>query len=156
PAWLKPLFYPDSFLLRFDSLAFGCLAAVLLMHRRAVLEKFLNRSPYLTFLTGLFLVVIPELSFHRMSIVLWFESKYTIQALGFLILLLHSVVAAGLAVYRPLNWAWVRHIGVLSYSIYIWQHLLWPGPTLFDPWWGLGLWIVFLWALAATSYYGLE
>jgi peptidoglycan/LPS O-acetylase OafA/YrhL len=85
-----------------------------------------------------------------------FESS--LQALGFSILLLHSIVAPEWAVYRILNRKWIRQIGVWSYSIYIWQQLFWRPPSFWGlnhVWW-MGLWIVPLSAVTLLSYYGLE
>jgi peptidoglycan/LPS O-acetylase OafA/YrhL len=77
---------------------------------------------------------------------------------GFCILLLHSIVAPEWGFYRVLNWAWVRQIGIWSYSIYIWQQLFWGAPPIWGlgrVWW-MGLWAIPLLAVTLISYYGLE
>jgi len=59
----------------------------------------------------------------------------TFQACGFSILLVQSIDNPSFYFYRVLNLAWVQWIGVLSYSIYIWQMIFCTSPslTVLDP-----------------------
>gem|GEM_PF-7076820 len=86
------------------------------------------------------------------------ELGSSLQAFGFSIFLLHSVLKPKAMFYRALNWKWIRQIGVLSYSLYIWQQLFWSPPHIFglERFWWAGLWIPPLFVVAAISYYGLE
>ena len=143
----------------FDCLALGCASAILFAHRREMVEKGLNQYPWATLATGIALIFFPHYSSALpLKPVLADEAGPTIQALGFSILLLHSVLAPGWFCYRALNWGWVRQIGIWSYSIYIWQQLFWGPPRCFglNHFWWMGLWIFPLFAVTLASYYGLE
>ena len=154
---LKPVFFGNAFFKYFDSLALGCVCAVLLFHQRETIECRLKRWAFLTAGTGATLVLLPF--FHwPLKDALAVEFNPSIQALGFSILLLHSVIAPEWKFYRLLNWSWVRRIGVWSYSIYIWQQLVWKPPQSFglDRIWWIGLWMIPLFLITIVSYYGLE
>ncbi len=118
------LFQDFSFFARFDSLAFGCLAAVFFVHSRPVLEAFYQKNTRLIAGGGMTLLFVPTLlkSLH-MGQDFQAAGTYSLQALGFSLLLLQSIFHPDRGLYRFLNWKWVSHIGVLSYSIYIWQQL---------------------------------
>jgi peptidoglycan/LPS O-acetylase OafA/YrhL len=85
----------------------------------------------------------------------------SMQAMGFSLLLLQSIFYPQSGFYRFLNWKWVAHIGILSYSIYIWQQMFCaPGEPVLGV---QGAWYVsfpgcILAALLAAhaSYYLLE
>ena len=56
-----------------------------------------------------------------------------IQSFGFIFLLLQSVLLPEFKPFKILNHRWLVGIGILSYSLYIWQQLifvLWPFPQL--------------------------
>lgn len=84
----------------------------------------------------------------------------TVQGCGFALLLVHSVVSPMLGAYRFLNWHWVSRIGVLSYSVYIWQQIFCTNPAVFGlpPVWWLSFpaWLIGAFSVAIMSYYGLE
>jgi peptidoglycan/LPS O-acetylase OafA/YrhL len=85
---------------------------------------------------------------------------HTLQAAGFAILLLDSVIAPEKSIYQFLNHRLVKHIGVLSYSIYIWQQIF-CNPQLLglnpQTWWmSFPGWLVPGVLVALLSYYGLE
>ncbi len=143
----------------FDCLAFGCFGAVLFAHRRGVLEWYLKARPFWTVALGIALILFPHIaSLLSAKTVTVTQLGPSFQALGFTILLLHSVLAPEWGPYQLLNLEWVRRIGVWSYSLYIWQQLFWRSPQIFGlnrVWW-MGAWIVPLLAVALLSYYGLE
>jgi peptidoglycan/LPS O-acetylase OafA/YrhL len=143
----------------FNCLAFGCLGAVLFAHHRKMIEEYLKRLPFLTAGLGIGLILFPYLSsFLPLKAITVEHLGPSFQALGFTILLLHSVIAPEWGLYRILNWEWVRRIGVWSYSLYIWQQLFWRSPQSFGLnhiWW-MGVWLVPLFAVTLLSYYGLE
>lgn len=91
---------------------------------------------------------------------LMFSLGPTLQAPGMAILVLQSVVMPGWGLFRALNWWWVRRIGVLSYSIYIWQQLFCTKPTVFGlgaVWWmSFPGWLVPVFAISFIFYYGFE
>lgn len=82
----------------------------------------------------------------------------TLQAIGFAILLLQSILFP--QIFKPLNWPAVKTLGVLSYSIYIWQQLFWQNPESFgfQKVWFMTFpgWFLTTGLVAVFSYYGLE
>jgi peptidoglycan/LPS O-acetylase OafA/YrhL len=159
PLIFQPLFYKYSFALRFDSLAFACACAILLAHKHEIVEEKLKVKPWLTASAAIMLIIVPEELFMFFpSATIGIEIKTTLQALGFSILLLHSTLAPHWNFYRALNWKWIRQIGILSYSIYIWQQFFWRTPSFFNLnriWW-MGIWLIPLSLTVIVSYYGLE
>ena len=75
-------------------------------------------------------------------------------------LLLHSVLSPRRFCYRALNWKWIGQLGILSYSIYIWQQIFCTKPEVFGVatvWWmSFPGWLVPAFAAAFASYYLLE
>lgn len=84
----------------------------------------------------------------------------TFQAVGFAILLLQSVTLPAFPAYRCLNWKLVSGLGVLSYSVYIWQQLFCaPAATygVAPRWWlSYPTWLLAALAAATLSYFCLE
>jgi peptidoglycan/LPS O-acetylase OafA/YrhL len=155
---LKPFFHWHS-LRSFDCLALGCACAVLFAHYREPVERCLKRHHLLTAVVGLAMVLFTFYSMYfPLKPVALAELVPVIRAVGFCILLLHSIVAPEWGFYRALNWSWVRRIGIWSYSIYIWQQLFWAAPPIWglDRVWWMGIWILPLFAVTMISYYGLE
>jgi peptidoglycan/LPS O-acetylase OafA/YrhL len=167
PAGLENLFNGSSFFCNFDSLAFGCLSAIFLAGKRMVLTGLFPKKPALLFVAALLLVEVPHFTefFHLPGLVrvLLITCGPTLQALGFSAFLLHSLLQPDWPGYRPLNWKWVGWLGMLSYSLYIWQQIfcfrVWAGPDVWkdfpDALWAW-LWLVPALAVACLSYYGLE
>ena len=163
PLVLTPAFPHFSFLNYFDSLAVGCACAMLLAQDWKCLEKQLTRSSQLTGVIGLTLILSPY-GFLKLP----FSGKHslligvgpTLQAFGFAILILHSIVSPSTSFYRMLNWTWLCWLGVLSYSLYIWQQLFCASPEIFgwkQMWWmSFPGWLLPVFIMAITSYYGLE
>ena len=171
----KALLGPWSFFNNADSLAIGCLLAMLLARERVRVSAFLGVRPLLVPACGLLLLLAPVL-LHLQSLQSILTSVHptvahgcslvniltdrTLQSLGFAMLLLQSIVAPQFPIYRILNLRPVMHLGVLSYSIYIWQQLFctWPenyGMTV--SWWNsYPLWFVPALLVALLSYYALE
>jgi peptidoglycan/LPS O-acetylase OafA/YrhL len=128
-----------------DCLGWGCLGAFALASWKARLEELATKYSPIIFPVCFSMVLVPYLV--RMGT--------GIQAVGFIGLLLHSVLSPGWVFYRVLNTRWMDRIGVLSYSIYIWQQFvwaLWP-PFLGRVWF---LWIPAAFGVAWMSYEFLE
>jgi peptidoglycan/LPS O-acetylase OafA/YrhL len=162
PESLHYLFASGSFFLQFDALAYGCVAAVLFARRREVLKIIFERNPRVIAAGGISLVLAPA-ALHAVHFPGRFQAagSDSLQAIGFSFLLLQSVLHPGRGFYRLLNWKWVKHVGVLSYSIYIWQQMFCgTGETVFgvkDAWWtSFPVWILFALLAAHASYYLLE
>ncbi len=156
------LFQWGSFFTRFDCLAYGCIGAVLLAYNREKTVIFFQKKVGLKIFVVMSLIAFP--TFFR---VLHFPASIqaacgnSFLALGFIALLLHSVLNPGLVIYRWLNWNWVAHLGVLSYSIYIWQQMFCgTSLTVFgmtDAWWTrFPVWILCALVAAHASFYLLE
>jgi peptidoglycan/LPS O-acetylase OafA/YrhL len=128
-----------------DCLAWGCLGAFALAAARAKLTAFAEKHSAAIFPVCFSMVFIPWLV----------RLGAGIQTVGFVGLLLHSVLCPEWMFYRVLNYKWMDRIGVWSYSIYIWQEFvwwLWP-PFLEKVWF---LWIPATCGLAWLSYEFLE
>ena len=159
PAVLHPLFQYFSFLNYFDSLAVGCLVAVFLNRHELQIAALLNKLKSQSIFLGLVLILIPYtftklLRFGIFTVPL----GDTFQALGFAILLLQSILSPQL--FKPLNWPVIKTLGVLSYSIYIWQMIFCSNPQSFgfSNVWFMSFpgWLLAAVLVAAASYYGLE
>lgn len=155
---LKPVLSWNS-LQSFDSLAFGCASAVLFARRREVIEPLLKRHSPLAAGLGITLIAFPYISnWLPLRAVAVAQLQPSLQALGFSILLLLSLVSPDWGFNRTLNRQWVCRVGIWSYSLYIWQQLFWGSPHflgLNHIWW-MGAWLIPLFAVALLSYYGLE
>jgi peptidoglycan/LPS O-acetylase OafA/YrhL len=155
----QPLFSTYSFLNYFDSLAVGCIAAILWARQESTISDRLSRKPVSAYCVALLLILIP----HALSrfLQLWFLTvplAPTLQAVGFGILLLASISQP--QHFKLLNWTIVRQIGILSYSIYIWQQIFCGDPRVFGlsgaPWMSFPWWLVPVFLVATVSYFGFE
>jgi peptidoglycan/LPS O-acetylase OafA/YrhL len=176
PAHWECLFNRDSFLSACDSLAWGCLAAFAFNFRRPPLERFCRRR-FAPFLLALLFVCLPFLwrslsgRFQAggndsaqaigFSLLIQAGGNDSAQAIGFSLLMLHSVLQPNFGWYRWLNWKWVSQLGILSYSIYVWQQMFCgTGEMVFgvkDAWWTrFPVWILVTLVVSAASYYLLE
>ncbi len=162
PEFLHILFQGGSFFARLDSLAYGCLAAVLLARWRAQMECHLSQRALGITLAAVALVFLPAL-LHQIPFARSLQTAFSssVQAIGLSSLLLQSVLRPSWFTYRALNWRWVQHLGVLSYSIYIWQQMFCgTGATVFgvpDAWWDhFPMWLLVVFLVAHASYYLLE
>ncbi len=163
PDSLAVLFNTGSFFVRCDSLAYGCLGAVLFTQWRSGLEWFFARYVGRVAILGVLLIVTPVglrlLHVPARVEALTFDSM---QAIGFGLLLLQSLFHAGQGFYRALNWPWIRQLGILSYSIYIWQQMFCGGdPAVFgratNAWWThFPIWILTALVAACISYFVVE
>ena len=145
----------------FDSIAVGCVAAMLLFHKRMEVKQFLtvNFSKWLP--ACLLMLVLPmlwlQIHFPARLQALFSDSM---QAFAFSLLLLDSVLNPDRTFYRFLNNRLICQIGVLSYSLYIWQQIFctsyfWLPQRHF--WWlSFPGWLVPTFLVAAVSFYCLE
>jgi peptidoglycan/LPS O-acetylase OafA/YrhL len=161
PWFLDPLLRQFSLFNCFDSLAIGCAAAFLLHHRWKWIEDNLAIQPWLPFLAGVVLVVTPHFLW-RLARFSFFTVPFrnTSQAIGLMILVVQSVTSPKWGPYPILNWKPVVWVGVLSYSLYIWQQIFCTTPSEYglpSVWWlSFPEWLLPVLAVAALSYYGLE
>ncbi len=161
PLFLYPVTRHFSFFSYFDSLAIGCAAAILLARRRELVGKYLEQRPRKALVTGLGLMLVPYvlMKLHWLQTVM-VPLAYSSQAFGFAALLLLSILFPQWGAFRILNWRWVCRIGVLSYSIYIWQQIFCSPPESFGlgaVWWmSFPGWLVPAFGVGFVSYYGFE
>ena len=117
------LFQENSTFLYLDAIGYGCLGAILLDSRPDDLKNFFARYALPVFFLSCLLLIIPEVAGLGVGV----------QSLAFIFLVLQSVVTPEFKPFKFLNNRWVVKIGVLSYSLYVWQqlvYLLWPFPNL--------------------------
>lgn len=157
--WVSPFFQRYSSFNYFDSVALGCMSAVLLVRHHDEARMILARFPRTILFSGAAFIVAPQILV-KSFVAAWLTVPLgsTFQAIGFSLLLLLSVFSPQF--FKPLNWASVRQIGLLSYSIYIWQMLFCMDPRdyglphvwflSFYGWWWTALFV------AICSYYCLE
>jgi peptidoglycan/LPS O-acetylase OafA/YrhL len=159
PAFFHALFTWSSFLNYFDSLAVGCLTAILLTRNEPQISALLNQSKWKSILPGLALVLIPYILNKLFPDKIFISSLEPIfQAVGFVILLLQSILSPQF--FKPLNWPVIKNLGILSYSIYIWQMIFCSDPQNFG-WshvWFMSFpgWLLAALLAATLSYHGLE
>ena len=125
-AYLLPVYQFEQQYLRLfhstmDALAVGCVAAIWMRdpEQRRRIESLLRlplpaACAYLTVSTLLADALPP-----------WYQCLFGVDLTVFsiVILMLYVVVHAAGAPGRVLNWAPLRHIGVISYSLYLWQQI---------------------------------
>ena len=169
---LQSLFSGRSFFDNADALCLGCLLAVLLMREQGAVRRLMLGRPVLVMAAGAGLVLLPNgiswmLTHNALPALaakaLWavhFFLGRTLQSIGFAMLLMQSILAPRWGFYRLLNTSAVCQIGVLSYSLYIWQQLFCTKVEEFGlgPVWWMShpFWLIPAAAAAVISYYGLE
>ena len=159
PDALSPFFEDFSSFFYFDSLAIGCMAAVLYVkYNREILIMFSKHGTAIA-LTGATFILGPYIleKLYLAHLFTTFAGNF-FQAIGFAMLLLQSIFFPRF--FKPLNWAITRQIGVLSYSIYIWHMLFCSNPQSFglSHVWFMSFrgWLVAVFLVATVSYYCLE
>lgn len=166
------LCHERSFFNNADSLAIGCLAAILLSGNEQGLRALLSTRRWVVTALGVLMIVEPYVMhwvsdrawlpgvMKGLGWAAWFGLGRTIQSVGFTLLLLQSILLPSWGLYRCLNWKPVVTVGVLSYSLYIWQSLFYTHPDrlgLPDVWWmTYPLWMVPAIGAAIVSYHCLE
>lgn len=116
-----PIFNSHSFITIYDGLAIGCLGAILLSEFTIAIGNFYKKHNYLLFIASAILIVLPA-TFWQINLLKGLQPlQDTLQCSGFLIVMLQSILNPGFFVYKVLNLKFVQHIGVISYSLYIWM-----------------------------------
>tara|TARA_R110002051_G_scaffold146786_2_gene219571 strand:+ start:50493 stop:51590 length:1098 start_codon:yes stop_codon:yes gene_type:complete len=107
---------------RFDSILYGCLLAVL--QRRAVTNRLFptTRWSQILILGSAFAVIFFTLIWREPV----FRStlRYSLQGLALMPLFHYAVTQPRMKLFQPLNWGWVRWIGVMSYTFYICHYVI--------------------------------
>jgi peptidoglycan/LPS O-acetylase OafA/YrhL len=156
----SPIYLYAAFDTRMDSLAIGSLLAVSIRTGRA--RRFVEivcahwSLPFLTFAGFALSMAMPSLAH---GVTYWNVEGFTVESVLAAILIVQMVVLGSHACWAWISWGWVRFIGTISYSWYLYNAI---GPdavnrsplgqtVLRAP---LGLVAGFL--LASASYYFVE
>ena len=100
-----------------DCLGWGCLAA--LFFNEKLFENYSNFHKTISFIVGFGLLAIPY----------FIGIGKGLQAFGFIYLMVQSVRFHNWGVYKILNLKIIEKIGIISYSIYVWQQMVvWAWP----------------------------
>jgi hypothetical protein len=139
PPEVAHLFAWSSFLYNCDSLALGCFAGILYFSKTEWIATIYRRYPIRLFSLGLLCFAVPYVSSRLFILgVFTVPRGYTFEIFGVAILLVQSIFHPTAFFYSVLSYDWVRWIGVLSYSIYIWQQIFCSSPETFglgQVWW---------------------
>jgi len=115
----------EAFDTRVDHILMGCLLAIALETRRFTrLWRIACASPYMTLVTILLMVVavrgngLLHLRDYRDSV------EFVVVPVLCAILIAQLVAFPSHAVTSHFNWAWMRYLGKISYSIYLYQQLV--------------------------------
>ncbi len=106
---------------RFDSLLWGCVLALMLW-KTDLGARMPDRS-------GMWLLIGCALAILAVTFIIRDEAfratwRYTFQGASLFILFHYAVARADLPLFRPLQWAWVRRVGVWSYTLYLCHHVI--------------------------------
>jgi peptidoglycan/LPS O-acetylase OafA/YrhL len=113
-----------------DTIMFGCVVALQWDEIRSYRFVRSLLKPFVFAFSVVFVVVCsPYLSFRFGGRYDW-TIGYTLQSLLIALMLIHVVTLSKSPVGRLLNLRLIRHLGVISYSLYLWQQLF-TGPRAF-------------------------
>jgi len=161
PPGFRHLFSEFSFFNNFDALALGCAAAYAFARWPARIEAALAGRPWTVAAAALALVLVPYgLTRALKAGAFTVPFAYSCEDLGITVLILQSIIRPGFGPYPLFNWAPVCRLGILSYSVYLWQQLFsTPAANFGMPrvWWlAFPGWLLPCAVAAVVSYYGLE
>ena len=158
PWLIHPLFHAHSSLVNFDSLDVGCIAAfALAKHESRLLAFTAGKKLFLVIAIGVLLIAIPSLDMPFIFPIVAVAGNL-FQTMGFVVLLVSSILHP--SYFKPLNWNVVTQVGLVSYSVYIWQQIFYAAPEAYavaNVWWmSFPGWLLPALAAGFASYYGFE
>jgi peptidoglycan/LPS O-acetylase OafA/YrhL len=157
PAWLFP---PHSFFNYVDSIALGCTGAILFATSSSWLKHIEQRRSLWSTLALFFVLGPYALQKLQLAGKLNVPFGPGLQAVGLTILIMQSIASPRAWAFRGLNVAPVCWLGVLSYSLYIWQQIFCSGAAAFGVahkvFLTFPLWVLAALLVATVSYYGFE
>jgi peptidoglycan/LPS O-acetylase OafA/YrhL len=106
---------------RMDALMFGCLAA--LLEGGTVLEAVYVRLRPAAFGFPLFVFVVSPQLEHRFGGAYTYLVGYSLVGFSIAMMMLYAIRESQTAIARLLNSRELVHLGVISYSLYLWQQL---------------------------------
>jgi peptidoglycan/LPS O-acetylase OafA/YrhL len=136
---------------RLDTIMFGCAIALVYDHQvfDRLLKKFLH--PALAMFAAFFFLVLSPYIEARFAARFTWPIGYTLRGVCVSVVLLYVVRNPVSVAGRFLNSRLIRHLGVVSYSLYLWQQLF-TGPRTF--WFPLNLLAIL--ACAEASFFLIE
>lgn len=145
-----------SFLHHMDMLAIGCLGAIIIWRNPKISSLFVTKWR-LVLPLSIMLLTIPYAARNIQGLGIETVFGPTMQAFGFLLLLVLSISYPSLIYFKPLQYAPVVWLGTISYSLYLWHSVFLTGRYFGDGE-NLLIYIGFPVSLcvAALSYYFLE
>jgi peptidoglycan/LPS O-acetylase OafA/YrhL len=118
----SPIYLYAAFDTRMDSLAIGCLLAISIRTGRA--SRFVHfvcahwSLPFLTFAGLALSMAMPSLA---SGFTYWNVEGFTVESVLAAILIVQMVVLGSRACWAWISWGWVRFIGTISYSWYLYN-----------------------------------
>ncbi len=134
---------------RLDTIMFGCLMA--LLYDNATFNRIVRPllRPSLVLFSAAFFVIASPLLDARFEARYSWPVGYTLRAVCVSLVLLHVVRNPASPAGRVLNSRVLRHVGLISYGLYLWQQLFTEPSALRWPW------IIILTVLCAELSYQL-
>lgn len=151
--WINEL----TFFERIDAIAIGCLFALYKNEILNVLGKHLRWLFYTSLVLLVIIPYVPELTkvLHLDIIIIGFiGTDKTLGNLLIALILIHSVFGGQTLWYNFLNLKWMNYIGMLSYSIYLWQQFfIYESPYWYNQY---PFNLIYIAVAALLSYYLIE
>lgn len=151
-----------SFFNRCDSIAVGCLLAFLVAIRGRQLESLCIKYHRLLLGCAILLIIVP-LTLTRLFLLgpLTVPFATTSYALGISLLIMNSIFLPKLIYFSWLEWKPIVAIGMMSYSIYLWQQIFCTNPKEYGlhytPWFlSFPYWLFPVFIIAFLSYNLIE
>ncbi|WP_413874970.1 acyltransferase family protein [Albidovulum sp.] len=107
---------------RFDSILFGCLLA--LLERDGVAGRFLPTDTRRLTPVLLGALVVLALSILARDVTFRSTLRYTVQGGALMVVFHYAVTRPDYWLFRPLNFGWVKTLGLYSYSIYLAHYVI--------------------------------
>jgi len=105
--------YTDT---RVDSMLWGCFLAAVIEHSDTATLQRIDKHRTALLIIGFAMLGI---SFVVRDPLFRSTLVYTLRGVGMLPIFFFAVLRPSMLLFRPLNWAWVRKIGLYSYTIYL-------------------------------------
>lgn len=106
---------------RIDSILWGCVLAVMMAKGQLPRDR-IGPAAKWSVLTAAFVVIMA--CFVIRDPVFRTTIRYTLQSLALMPIIYFAVHDANTPLFRPLNWGWMRWIGIWSYTIYLCHKLI--------------------------------
>jgi len=161
PVIFRPWLSDFSFLNNVDSLAIGCACGIILARRPDAVKLWIATWPRFIPCVALLMIAIPYILSRLFLLgVLTVPFGYSLQISGIAILMMQSLLYPEFGIYKLLNHPLICRVGLLSYSVYIWQQIFCTEPRMFGlekAWWlSFPTWLIPVFFVAMASYYCLE